>query len=163
MKIMMFFFVLFLMLFKWCTCQLKYPCGDLDSAFNDLIECLEKSHKNHAVLPVASAVSSRTKYLLGGGGKPSLCIEAERRKTFMSWPHKEYRFVIMPYVVVVMNFVCTPQEKEITLLYLEHTPLLTNKPGSDVRFTTRKREIWQYELGVELCKTFTKKTIFNKI
>ena len=89
-------FVLCLMLFKWCTCQLKYPCGDLDSAFNDLIECLEKSHKNHAALPVASAVSSRTKYLLGGGEKPSLCIEAERRKTFMSWPHKEYRFVIMP-------------------------------------------------------------------
>lgn len=90
-------FVLFLILFKWCTCQLKYPCGDLECAFNDLIECLEKSHKNHAALPVASAVSSRTKYLLGGGVKPSLCIEAERRKTFMSWPHKEYRFVIIWY------------------------------------------------------------------
>ena len=80
-------------LLKWCTCQLKYPCSDLDAAFIDLIEHLEKSHKNHAALPVASAVSSRTKYLLGGGQKSHLFLEAERRKTFVSWPHKEYRFV----------------------------------------------------------------------
>ncbi|XP_068681369.1 baculoviral IAP repeat-containing protein 6-like isoform X1 [Montipora foliosa] len=77
---------------KWCTCQLKYPCSDLDAAFIDLIEHLEQSHKNHAALPVASAVSSRTKYLLGGGQKSHLFLEAERRKTFVSWPHKEYRW-----------------------------------------------------------------------
>ena len=31
--------------------------------------------------------------------------------------------------------------KQITLLYSKHTPLLTNKPGSDARFATRKKEI----------------------
>lgn len=39
-----------------------------------------------------------------------------------------------------------------------------NKQGRDMRFTVRKKEInyGNNELGVELYKTYTKKTIFNK-
>jgi len=76
---------------KWCTCQLKYACGGLDAAFGDLLAFLERSHKNHVALPVASAAKSRTLYLVGGAMKSQMYLEAERRKTFVSWPHKEYR------------------------------------------------------------------------
>ena len=78
---------------QWCTCQVKYPCGSLDAAFGDLIRFLEKSHKNHVALPVSSAVHLRNMYLFDVQGKLPMCLEAERRKTFLSWPHKEYRYV----------------------------------------------------------------------
>lgn len=89
---------------KWCTCQLKYACSALDAAFGDLVTYLKRNSKNHAALPVVSAVQSRTMYLLevvttdnkpsSPGNKSPMFMEAVRRKTFSSWPHKEYRYII---------------------------------------------------------------------
>ncbi|KAJ7354952.1 Baculoviral IAP repeat-containing protein 6 [Desmophyllum pertusum] len=87
---------------QWCTCQLKYACSALDVAFSDLVTYLQRSCKNHAALPVVSAMRSRTMYLLEyvtaeskpsmPGNKLAMFMEAVRRKTFLSWPHKEYRW-----------------------------------------------------------------------
>lgn len=64
----------------------------MDTAFGDLTRYLEKNHKNHAALPVVSAVHLRNMCLFDVQGKLPMCVEAERRKTFVSWPHKEYRY-----------------------------------------------------------------------
>ena len=95
-------FYLHLFFLQWCTCQLKYACSALDTAFADLMTYLQRSCKNHAALPVVSAVRSRTMYLLEvvttdnkpslPGNKSPMFMEAVRRKTFSSWPHKEYRY-----------------------------------------------------------------------
>lgn len=84
---------------------MKYACSALDVAFSDLVTYLQRSCKNHAALPVVSAMRSRTMYLLEyvtaeskpsmPGNKLAMFMEAVRRKTFLSWPHKEYRYILI--------------------------------------------------------------------
>lgn len=110
---------------KWCTCQLKYACSALDAAFADLITYLQRSCKNHAALPVVSAVQSRTMYLLEvvttdnkpslPGNKSPMFMEAVRRKTFSSWPHKEYRYRAVIKFRVLCCFDLHTHNKLITL------------------------------------------------
>ena len=81
---------------------MKYACSALNTTFSDLATYLQKNCKNHAALPVVSAIHSRTLYLLevvtadnkpsSPGNKFPMFMEAVRRKTFLSWPHKEYRY-----------------------------------------------------------------------